>query len=135
MFALASAAAGAFLPEVGRGLSTGLAAFAANRGQGAQCAACPSCSCAPQLHCPELRCDCSGLQGASVEGPSLAAVALACAFSGCAGALLAAAACWRLAGGRIVVAPHHVREPDVEPDFEEEARAQGRQARARALQL
>ena len=64
-----------------------------------------------------------------MEGPSLAAVALACAFSGCAGALLAAATCWRL------VAAPHVREPDVEPDFEEEARAQGRLARARALQL
>ncbi|CAK0870502.1 unnamed protein product [Prorocentrum cordatum] len=93
MLAAASAAAGALFPEVGRGLSTGLALYAANQGQ-----QCPACTCAPQLQCPELRCDCSGLQGSSTQGPGPWSVALACAASGLVGACSAALACWRLSG-------------------------------------
>eukprot|EP00959_Pyramimonas_sp_CCMP1952_P277764 5806079-Pyramimonas_sp.AAC.1 len=66
MLSAARAAADLLLPELGRGLSTGVALYAANQGH----AQCPACSCAPQFHCPELRCDCSGLQGSSSHGPS-----------------------------------------------------------------
>eukprot|EP00959_Pyramimonas_sp_CCMP1952_P209530 4383613-Pyramimonas_sp.AAC.1 len=99
MLSAARAAADLLLPELGRGLSTGVALYAANQGH----AQCPACSCAPQFHCPELRCDCSGLQGSSSHGPSLCAVALACAASGLVGASTAALAFWR-AGGRFVAA-------------------------------
>ncbi|CAK0829782.1 unnamed protein product, partial [Prorocentrum cordatum] len=108
---------------VGRGLSTGMALYAANQGQ-----QCPACTCAPL--CPELRCDCSGLQGSSSQGPGLWSVALACAASGLVGACSAALAFWRLSG-RFLGPRGAALATGGEADFEEQARAQARVARAK----
>ena len=130
MFAALQAAAGSLAPEIGRGLSTGVALYAANQGS----AQCPACTCAPVLQCPELRCDCSGFNGVSSSGPSLWSVALLGGASGLCGALCGAFAGWRAAGGSWALWRAAGPTPDKESELAELARAQARAARVKALQ-
>eukprot|EP00959_Pyramimonas_sp_CCMP1952_P467657 9491985-Pyramimonas_sp.AAC.1 len=57
------AALGAVVPELSRGVGTGIALWAA-RGPPA------ACHCEPTSTCPDVHCDCSGLRGESLHGPS-----------------------------------------------------------------
>ena len=130
MFAALQAAAGSLVPEIGPGLSTGVALCAANQGS----AQCPACTCAPVLQCPELRRDCSGLNGASSSRPSLWFLALLGGTCGLCGALCGALAGWRAAGGGWALWRAAGPTPDKESELAELARAQARAARAKALQ-
>ena len=86
-------------------------------------------ACAPSLACPELRCDCSGLNGASSSRHGLWSVALLGGACGLCGAL----AGWRAAGGGWALWRAVGPTPDKESELAELARAQARAARAKAL--
>ena len=122
------AALGAVVPELGRGVGTGIALWA-SRGPPA---ACPACHCEPTLTCPDLHCDCSGLRGDTQHGPSGAALLLGGLCVLVAGA--AAGAAGTLPALRRRGSPWPAPDGDDAGDvLGEEARAQVKALRQRAL--
>ena len=122
------AALGAVVPELGRGVGTGIALWAS---RGAP-AACPACRCEPSFTCPDVHCDCAGLRGDSQQGPSGVTLVIGGACLLLAGAAAGAAATFAalLHRGAPWPAP---QGDDRDDEVGEEARAQVRALRQRAL--